>query len=85
MTHNLAPHLLRQYIERMENLAEEKRGITDDERAVLAEAKGNGYDPKIIRRVLKIRKQTPQEREEETETLNLYCKALGIQLELPGF
>jgi uncharacterized protein (UPF0335 family) len=72
---------LKQYIEKIERLEEEKAGISADIREVFAEAKGNGYDPKIMRQVLKIRKMDRDEIEEQEELVTLYCQALGM---LPG-
>jgi uncharacterized protein (UPF0335 family) len=72
---------LKQYIEKIERLEEEKTGIAADIREVFAEAKGNGYDPKIMRQVLKIRKMDREEIEEQEELVTLYCQALGM---LPG-
>lgn len=72
---------LKQYIEKIERLEEEKAGISADIREVFAEAKGNGYDPKIMRQVLKIRKMDREEMEEQEELVTLYCQALGM---LPG-
>ena len=72
---------LKQYIEKIERLEEEKTGIAADIREVFAEAKGNGYDPKIMRQVLKIRKMDREEMEEQEELVTLYCQALGM---LPG-
>jgi uncharacterized protein (UPF0335 family) len=72
---------LKQYIEKIERLEEEKTGISADIREVFAEAKGNGYDPKIMRQVLKIRKMDREEMEEQEELVTLYCQALGM---LPG-
>jgi uncharacterized protein (UPF0335 family) len=72
---------LKQYIEKIERLEEEKAGIAADIREVFAEAKGNGYDPKIMRQVLKLRKMDRDEAEELEEMVTLYCQALGM---LPG-
>lgn len=72
---------LKQYIEKIERLEEEKAGISADIREVFAEAKGNGYDPKIMRQVLKIRKMDREEVAEQEELVTLYCQALGM---LPG-
>lgn len=72
---------LRQYIERIERLEEEKRNIADDIKEVYAEAKGNGYDPKIMRQVVRIRKMDTSELEEQESLLDIYKQALGM---LPG-
>ncbi|HEV2155450.1 DUF2312 domain-containing protein [Bradyrhizobium sp.] len=69
---------LKSIVERIERLEEEKKAIGDDIRDVYAEAKGNGYDTKAIRAVVKIRKQDPNERAEHEAILDTYCQALGI-------
>ncbi len=75
----IAGEQLRQYIERIERLEEEKRGLQDDIKDVYAEAKANGFDPKIMRQVVRLRKQDPHERREVDELLDLYCAALGME------
>jgi uncharacterized protein (UPF0335 family) len=69
---------LRLLIERAERLEEEKKGITDDIKDVMAEAKGRGYDPKAIRRILGIRKKKKEEYQEEEAILEVYLQALGM-------
>jgi uncharacterized protein (UPF0335 family) len=69
---------LRQYIERVERLEEEKKGIADDVRDVYLEAKSQGYDPKIMRKIVRLRKQTPQDRATEEALIDTYKNALGI-------
>ena len=69
---------LKSFIERIERLEEEKAEIGDQIRDVFAEAKGTGFDIKIIRQVLKIRKMETQERLEQEELLDLYLAALGM-------
>ena len=69
---------LRLLIERVERLEEEKKGISDDIRDVYAEAKANGYDTKVLRKVVSIRKQDAAEREEQDAILDLYLTALGM-------
>lgn len=70
---------LRSVIERIERLEEEKKGIQDDIKDIMAEAKGNGFEPKIIRQILRLRKKAKEEREEEEELLELYKAALGME------
>jgi uncharacterized protein (UPF0335 family) len=70
---------LRLLIERAERLEEEKKGISDDIKDVFAEAKGRGYDPKAIRKVLSIRKKRAEEIQEENAILHVYLEALGMQ------
>ena len=69
---------LRSLIERIERLEEEKKGLSDDIRDVFAEAKGNGFDTKIMRQVIRLRKKEPAERQEEEAILDLYMHALGM-------
>ena len=69
---------LRLLIERAERLEEEKKGIADDIKEVMAEAKGRGYDPKAIRTLLRIRKQKREEFQEEQSILEVYMQALGM-------
>ena len=74
---------LRLLIERIERLEEEKKGIADDIRDVYAEAKAVGYDPKIMRQVVRIRKMEPDQRQEQEYVLDTYLAALGM-LEQPA-
>lgn len=74
---------LRLLIERIERLEEEKKNIADDVRDVYAEAKMVGYDPKIMRRVIALRKMKPDDRAEAEALLDTYLCALGIQIDLP--
>lgn len=76
----IAVDQLRSIIERVEKLEEEKAAITADIRDVLAEAKGNGFDTKAIRAVIKMRKLDAQEREEQETILDTYLHALGMLL-----
>jgi uncharacterized protein (UPF0335 family) len=76
--HNAAGHL-RAYVERIERLNEEKAALAEDIRSVFAEAKGNGFDVKALRAVIKIRKQDAAERKEQQAIVDTYCAALGIE------
>ena len=69
---------LRAFIERIERLEEEKKALSDDIRDVYAEAKGNGFDARVIRKIVSIRKQDRDKRREEEEILDLYLSALGM-------
>jgi len=69
---------LRLLIERIERLEEEKKGIADDIRDVYAEAKAVGYDPKIMRQVVRLRKMKPDDRTEMEMVLDTYKTALGL-------
>jgi len=70
---------LKSFIDRVERLEEQKKAISDDIRDVYAEAKGNGYDVKIMRKIVSLRKQDASKRSEEEEVLDLYLNALGEQ------
>ena len=74
----VAKEQLLSIIERIERLEEEKKGIADDIKEVYAEAKANGYDTKVLRKVVSIRKQDAAEREEMDAILDLYLNALGM-------
>ena len=68
---------LKTIIERIERLEEEKAGIANDIKEVFAEAKGEGFDVKILRKVVRIRKQDRAKRQEEEAILDLYLSAIG--------
>ena len=74
----VAAEELRLLIERAERLEEEKKGIGDDIKDVFAEAKGRGYDPKTIRRIMAIRKKKREDFQEEESLLETYMQALGM-------
>ena len=76
----IARDQLKSVIERIERLEEEKQAIADDIKEVYAEAKGNGFDTKIIRTVIRIRKQDTAERQEQEALLDVYLAALGMAL-----
>ena len=69
---------LRLFIERVERLEEEKKGIADDIRDTYTEAKSNGYDPKIMRQIVRLRKMPVHDRKEMEAILDVYKSALGI-------
>lgn len=69
---------LRLLIERVERLEEEKKGISDDIKDVYLEAKAVGYDVKIMRQVVRLRKLQPDDRKEQEAILELYMIALGL-------
>lgn len=68
---------LRAFLERIERLEEEKRAIADDIKEVYAEAKGTGYDVKIMRKIISLRRMDKDKRREEEEILEIYLAALG--------
>ena len=74
---------LRLLIERVERLEEEKKGLADDIRDVYSEAKATGYDTKIMRQVIKLRKMRPDDRAEMQAVLETYCDALGLSMTSP--
>lgn len=74
----IAREQLRAFVERIERLEEEKKSIAEDIRDVYAEAKGNGYDVKVMRELFKLRKKEPHERQEHEAVLDLYKHALGM-------
>lgn len=69
---------LRQFIERYEHLEAEKKDITEQQKEVMAEAKGRGYDTKVIRKVIALRKRTADDIAEEEAVLEMYKAALGM-------
>jgi uncharacterized protein (UPF0335 family) len=76
--HRFAKDQLKAIVERIERLEEEKKAIADDIRDVYAEAKGNGFDTKALRTVVRLRKQDKSEREEQEAVLETYLHALGM-------
>ena len=79
MTDNISAEQLRQFIERVERLEEEKKGIADDIKDVFAEAKSTGFDVKTMRTIVRLRKMEKHHREEAATLLETYCAALGMQ------
>jgi uncharacterized protein (UPF0335 family) len=69
---------LRAFVERIERLEEERRTIADDIKDIYAEAKGSGFDVKIMRKVVSLRRQDLNKRREEEEILDIYMSALGM-------
>jgi uncharacterized protein (UPF0335 family) len=69
---------LKAFVERVERLEEEKKTIADDIRDVYAEAKGNGFDVKALRTIVRMRKQDADERAEQETILDTYMHALGM-------
>lgn len=78
---SFAQEQLRAFIERIERLEEEKAAIAEDIKEVYGEAKAMGFDAKIMRKVISLRKKTPDERSEEETILELYLTALGMTAE----
>lgn len=75
----IAADQLKQYIERIEKLEEEKANLQADVKEVYAEAKANGFDTKIMRQVIRLRKKDRDDRQEEEHMLDLYKRALGME------
>ncbi|MEM1133586.1 MAG: DUF2312 domain-containing protein [Pseudomonadota bacterium] len=75
---NVAKDQLRLFLERVERLEEEKKGISDDIRDVYAEAKSQGYDPKIMRQIVRLRKMETHDRQEMEAVLETYKAAVGL-------
>lgn len=75
----IAAEELKLLIERAERLEEEKRGINDDIKDVMAEAKSRGYDTKAMRKIMAIRKKKKEEYQEEEAILETYMQALGMK------
>ena len=69
---------LRQFIERFERLEADKRDIADQQKEVMAEAKGRGYDTKVMRKVIALRKRDKDDIAEEEAVLDMYKQALGM-------
>ena len=69
---------LRQFVERFEQLEAEKKDVAEQQKELMAEAKGRGFDTRIMRKVIALRKRKPDEIAEEEAVMTLYCDALGI-------
>ncbi len=69
---------LRQFIERFEQLDSEKKDVAEQQKELMAEAKGRGYDTRVLRKVIALRKRKPDELAEEEAVLELYKTALGM-------
>jgi uncharacterized protein (UPF0335 family) len=78
MSDAVAPDLLKSFVERIERLEEEKASIAGDVKEVYAEAKSQGFDTKVLRKVVALRKRDAAERREEQEIMELYLQALGM-------
>ena len=74
----VAGERLLSFLQRIENLEEEKKAIAEDIKEVYAEAKGVGFEPKIMRRLIKLRKMEPETRAEEDDLMALYKSAIGM-------
>ena len=78
MSNTVAADQLKAFIERIERLEEEKAALAGDLREVYSEAKGNGYDTKVMRKIVSRRRKDHAERQEEQAIMELYLQALGM-------
>ena len=76
--YNVTADELRQFIERYEQLEAEKKDITEQQKEVMAEAKGRGYDTKVMRKIIALRKRKADDIAEEEAILEMYKQALGM-------
>jgi uncharacterized protein (UPF0335 family) len=79
-TEGFAREQLKSFVERIEKLEEDKKAIADDIKDVYAEAKGTGFDTKALKKIIALRKQDVEERQELEAILDLYMQALGMVL-----
>ena len=79
-TYRVPAEELRQFVERLEALAAEKNDIAEQTKEVMAEAKGRGYDTKVLRKILALRKRKPGDLAEENAILQIYGQALGMDV-----
>lgn len=77
-TGGIAADRLRSIIERIERLEEEKAALAADVRDIYSEAKGAGFDPKVLRQIVRLRKMDQSDREEQDHLLDLYKNAIGL-------
>lgn len=75
---NVSGARLKSFIERVERLEEDKKALAEDIRDVYAESKSTGFEPKIIRKIISLRKTNVEKRREEQELLDLYQSAIGM-------
>jgi uncharacterized protein (UPF0335 family) len=78
MSYEITAAELRQYIERIERLEEENKGISEDIKCVYSEAKGQGFETKIVKQIIRLRRMEKDARDEEEALLDTYKKALGL-------
>ena len=75
----IAADRLRSFLDRIERLEEEKAGLTADIREVYAEAKGSGFDSKVMRQIVRLRKMDSADRQEQEALLEVYRRAIGLE------
>ena len=78
--YNVTADELRQFIERYEHLDAEKKDIADQQKDLLQECKSRGYDIKVLKKIIALRKRSPDEVAEEQAVLELYAAALGMEV-----
>ena len=78
-TYSVTADELRQFIERFEQLEAEKADVVEQQKELMAEAKGRGYDTKVMRKVIALRKRKPDEIAEEEAIMEMYKAALGMK------
>ncbi len=76
--YNVTADELRQFIERFEQLESEKKDVTEQQKELMAEAKGRGYDTKVMKKIIALRKRKPDEVAEEWAVLEMYGQELGM-------
>jgi uncharacterized protein (UPF0335 family) len=76
--YSVTAYELRQFIERFEQLESEKKDVAEQQKELMAEAKGRGYDTKVLRKVVALRKRKPDDIAEEEAVLEMYKAALGM-------
>lgn len=76
--YNVTADELRQFIERFEQLESEKKDVSEQQKELMAEAKGRGYDTKVMKKVVALRKRKPDEIAEEEAIIEMYKSALGM-------
>ncbi len=79
-SYTMAADELRSFVERFEQLEAEKKEIADQAKEVMAEAKGRGYDTKVLRKIIALRKRDKDDLAEEAAVLEMYASALGMSL-----
>jgi uncharacterized protein (UPF0335 family) len=77
--YNVTADELRQFIERYEQLEAEKKDVTENQKELMAEIKGRGYDGKVVKKVIALRKRTPEDIAEEEAITEMYKAALGMK------
>jgi len=76
----IAGEALQQYVDRIERLSEEKKALSEDISQVYSEAKATGFDVKILRKIISLRKVEEHDRQEQEELLDMYKRALGMEV-----